>query len=148
MINVMMEKFTYTKNLDNIILFDKHSRCFTFVLGDGRIYLYADIKKARKSLKYVGTPLENAFANIGRIGAGNAFSSGSEKVQVRVKLFFTDGTFTYGYVSKETVQKGSLQYHKEIVKAETVVNVLNTIGKKNRGEDVNQDFLIKIRKLK
>ena len=81
-------------------------------------------------MEYVGTPLENAFANIGRIGPGNAFSSGSEKVQVRVKLFFTDGTFTYGYVSKETVQKGSLQYHKEIVKAEKVVKVLNTIARK------------------
>ena len=112
------------------------------------IYSYDAIKKARKSLEYVGTPLENAFANIGRIGPGNAFSSGSEKVQVRVKLFFTDGTFTYGYVSKETVQKGSLQYHKEIVKAEKVVKVLNTIARKNRKEDADQDFLIKIRRIK
>ncbi|MEO2188593.1 hypothetical protein [[Clostridium] innocuum] len=94
-------------------------------------------------MEYVGTPLENAFANIGRIGPGNAFSSGSEKVQVRVKLFFT-----YGYVSKETVQKGSLQYHKEIAKAEKVVKVLNTIARKNRKEDADQDFLIKIKKLK
>ena len=127
-----MDSFAYTRNYDNIALFDKHTRRFTFILGDGGIYSYDAIKKARKSLEYVGTPLENAFANIGRIGLGNAFSSGSEKVQVRVKLFFTDGTFTYGYVSKETVQKGSLQYHKEIVKAEKVVKVLNTIARKNR----------------
>ena len=113
-----MDSFAYTRNYDNIALFDKHTRRFTFILGDGGIYSYDAIKKTRKSLEYVGTPLENAFANIGRIGPGNAFSSGSEKVQVRVKLFFTDGTFTYGYVSKETVQKGSLQYHKEIAKAE------------------------------
>lgn len=143
-----MDSFAYTRNYDNIALFDKHTRRFTFILGDGGIYSYDAIKKARKSLEYVGTPLENAFANIGRIGPGNAFSSGSEKVQVRVKLFFTDGTFTYGYVSKETVQKGSLQYHKEIAKAEKVVKVLNTIARKNRKEDANQDFLIKIRRIK
>lgn len=83
-----MDSFAYTRNYDNIALFDKHTRRFTFILGDGGIYSYDAIKKARKSLEYVGTPLENAFANIGRIGPGNAFSSGSEKVQVRVKLFF------------------------------------------------------------
>ena len=69
-------------------------------------------------------------------------------MHVRVKMFFTVGTFTYGYVYKETVQKGSLQYHKEIAKAEKVVKVLNTIARKNRKEDANQDFLIKIRRIK
>lgn len=143
-----MEPFAYTKNYDNIALFDKRTRRFTFVLGDGGIYSYDAVKKARRSLAYVGTPIENAFANIGRIGAGNAFSSGSEKVQVRVKLFFTDGTFTYGYISGKTLQKGSLEYHDELVRADDLIRVLNTLGRKNRGEDVQQDFLFKIRKLK
>ena len=40
------------------------------------------------------------------------------------------------------------QYHKEIVKAEKVVKVLNTIARKNRKEDADQDFLIKIRRIK
>ena len=111
-----MDSFAYTRNYDNIALFDKHTRRFTFILGDGGIYSYDAIKKARKSLEYVGTPLENAFANIGRIGPGNAFSSGSEKVQVRVKLFFTDGTFTYGYVSKETVQRALYNTIKKLQK--------------------------------
>ncbi|ENY85589.1 hypothetical protein HMPREF1094_03282 [[Clostridium] innocuum 2959] len=61
-----MDSFAYTRNYDNIALFDKHTRRFTFILGDGGIYSYDAIKKARKSLEYVGTPLENAFANIGR----------------------------------------------------------------------------------
>ena len=131
-----MEPFAYTKNYDNIALFDKRTRRFTFVLGDGGIYSYDAVKKARRSLAYVGTPIENAFA------------SGSEKVQERVKLFFTDGTFTYGYISGKTLQKGSLEYHDELARADDLIRVLNTLGRKNRGEDVQQDFLFKIRKLK
>lgn len=126
-----MEPFAYTKNYDNIALFDKRTRRFTFVLGDGGIYSYDAVKKARRSLAYVGTPIENAFANIGRIGAGNAFSSGSEKVQERVKLFFTDGTFTYGYISGKTLQKGSLEYHDELARADDLIRVLLYHGKRN-----------------
>ena len=63
-----MDSFAYTRNYDNIALFDKHTRRFTFILGDGGIYSYDAIKKARKSLEYVGTPLENAFANIAESG--------------------------------------------------------------------------------
>ena len=45
-----------------------------------------------------------------------------------------------GMYLKKTVQKGSLQYHKEIVKAEKVVKVLNTIARKNRKEDAESGF--------
>ena len=116
-----MEPFAYTKNYDNIALFDKRTRRFTFVLGDGGIYSYDTVKKARRSLAYVGTPIENVF---------------------------TDGTFTYGYISGKTLQKGSLEYHDELARADDLIRVLNTLGRKNRGEDVQQDFLFKIRKLK
>lgn len=40
-----MEPFAYTKNYDNIALFDKRTRRFTFVLGDGGIYSYDAVKK-------------------------------------------------------------------------------------------------------
>lgn len=129
------------KNIKNkIIIFDKEKEMFSFVLGDGNLYPFNKIKKARKSLDHVGSLTNKMFANMGRMGLG----ASSENVQVRIKVIFNDATFTYGYISKETCQNNSLKYHEDARLAEEIIIKLNRIAAKNRGEDT--DFAFKLKK--
>lgn len=138
----MNAKFIVSKRISNIIEFDRTNQQIRF-LDDHMIIPYDELLRVRTSLDYVDSATKNMIANMGRVGAGVAFTSGSENVLVRIKLFLKNDQTIYKVISKKESQKNSLAYHTDIKEAEKIVNNLNTIIKRRTSIEPD-DFIFKI----
>lgn len=126
-------EFIASKSYKDIIEFDERNGNFRFTQGDCNIYSLKDIVRCRKSIEFVGSIMHNMYTTDDDTNNTHSFSSKSEDVRVRIKLFFFDGSSTYGYVSKDNIQRNSLPYQRELETAEAVANLLSAIANENRG---------------
>lgn len=85
--------------------------------------LLREIVRCRKSIEFVGSRMHNMYTT-NDTNYTHSFSSKSEDIKVRIKLFFFDGSHIYGYISKENIQRNSLPYQRELETAETVTDLL------------------------
>lgn len=124
-------EFIASKSYKDIIEFDERNGNFRFTQGDCNIYSLKDIVRCRKSIEFVGSIMHNMYA-INDTNNTHSFSSKSEDVRVRIKLFFFDGSSTYGYVSKDNIQRNSLPYQRALETAETITTILSAIANENK----------------
>ncbi|MDQ0360285.1 hypothetical protein [Breznakia pachnodae] len=124
-------EFIASKSYKDIIEFDERNGNFRFTQGDNNIYSLKDIVRCRKSIEFVGSIMHNMYTT-NDTNNTHLFSSKSEDVRIRIKLFFFDGSYTYGYISKENIQRNSLPYKRELETAEAVANLISVIANENR----------------
>lgn len=127
-------EFTTTRNILDIIEFDKNNQLWRVCDTPSELFNYSDVKKVSIIEKIKNhEKTKNIIRNIGStMIASTSYISSSADVKIQIKVDLTNGGDIVFDISKKYIQQNTLDYHSDKRKAEEVKEKLKFLEKRNK----------------
>lgn len=121
--------FKTSKTIKKCIQFDKDHKLWR-LFGEQKEYPYEELEKAETIEQRKQKTGITVLTNILEFSAIGSASQGNEIVKVVVRITLKDQSEIFCDVTKDFMQKGTLQYHDDVRVAKEITKALRTIMKR------------------
>lgn len=125
--------FKASKTIKECIQFDKEHKLWR-LFDEQQEYPYEDLKKAETIETRKNETGKTVLTNALEFSAVGNASAGSETVKVIVRITLKDQSEVFCEVSKDFIQKGTLQYHDDVRVAKEITKALRTLIERQTAE--------------